>query len=35
MRWTKCGCVVDKMWMMWMCGGQNVDDVDVWWTKCG
>ena len=19
------------MWMMWMCGGQNVDDVDVRW----
>ena len=22
------------MWLMWMCGGQNVDDVDVLWM-CG
>ena len=26
-----CGGEVDKMCMMWMCGGQNVDDVDVLW----
>ena len=26
---------VDKMWMMWMCGGLNVDDVDVLWMCPG
>ena len=29
--WMLCGCEVDKMWM---CGGQNVDDVVVLWI-CG
>ena len=27
--------IVDKMWMMWMCGGLNVDDVDVLWMCPG
>ena len=41
-RWTNCGCVVVKKWMLWMfsggemdkmwiCGGQNVDGVIALW----
>ena len=26
---------MDDVDMPWMCRGQNVDDVDVRWTKCG
>ena len=35
--WMFCGYVdyVDVLWMMRMCGGGCVNDVDVWWMFCG